>query len=168
MPASLTSTPSDSAISTFKTTTTKRTYFVPSHRSNESCVLLKPWTPWLPDISWFESSESLKHPIIFIVKTQDQEDTNILTMFQVWGRALWGVQSASPAPMFRVVVHKHVIRHSQNMTIHADCRRDYHLQDQTYWWLLICSTNPHLPPLPLIFPETMHGSLKAEILLFKF
>lgn len=76
----------------------------------------------------------------------------ILTMFQVWRGALWWVQSASPAPMFRVVVYKHVIRHSQNMTIHADRRRDHHLQeDQTYLCLLISSTNPHLAPLPHIF-----------------
>lgn len=54
----------------------------------------------------------------------------MLTMFQVWGGALGGVQSASPAPMFRIVVYKHVIRHSQDMTIHADCRRNHHLQDE--------------------------------------
>lgn len=41
-----------------------------------------------------------------------------------------GVQAACPAAVLRVVVHKHVVRHGQHMSIHAHGRGHHHLRGE--------------------------------------
>lgn len=50
------------------------------------------------------------------------------TVFQVGWCSFRGVQSSSSAPVFGVVVHEHVVRDGQDVTLHTDCSRYNHLK----------------------------------------
>lgn len=51
------------------------------------------------------------------------------TVFQVGRCSLRGVQSPSSAPVFGVVVHKHVVGDGQDVTLHAHRSRHNHLRE---------------------------------------
>lgn len=53
-----------------------------------------------------------------------------LTIFHRVLHRLARLQSASPPTVFRVVVNEHVVRHSQDMTLHAHCSRHNHLRNR--------------------------------------
>lgn len=50
------------------------------------------------------------------------------TVFQVGRCSFRGVQPSSSAPVFRIVVHEHVVGDGKNVTLDAHCGRYYHLK----------------------------------------
>lgn len=68
------------------------------------------------------------------------------TIFQIRrGRTFWGVKAASPPPVFRIVVYKHVVWDSQHVAIHIDCCWYNNLEEKT---------KPHISKILQIFPES--------------
>ncbi len=66
---------------------------------------------------------------VFFISQQTADTAHTLTMFQVWLCAFRGVQPTSSASMFRVIMNKHVIRYSQDVSIYAHRRTHHHLQE---------------------------------------